>query len=66
VDDLKLLDNIATAEVQSETAKKVRAIAKEQSEHMTTSTGIPFDLSEDDVNRYLRDVIDELKQHGRT
>jgi hypothetical protein len=65
-DDLKLLDNIARAEVESETAKKVRKIAKEQSEHMTATTGIPFDLSEDDVNQYVHDVVDELKRHGRT
>jgi hypothetical protein len=66
VHDLKLLDNIARAEVQIETVKKIRTIASEQSEHMTTSTGIPFDLSEDDVKKYLHDVIDELKHHERT
>jgi hypothetical protein len=64
--ELKLLDNIASAEVQSETVKKIRTIAKEQSEHMTTSTGIPFDLSEESVKQYLRDVMDELKGYRKT
>jgi hypothetical protein len=66
VKELKLLDNIARAEVQSEAVKKIRTIASEQSEHMTTNTGIPFDLSEQDVNKYLRDVVDELKHDERS
>jgi hypothetical protein len=61
VNESKLLDNIASAQMEQEIEKRVMAISKEQEEVMVQQTGLHSSLDEEDVKQYLQEVIKEIK-----
>jgi hypothetical protein len=56
-DGSRLVDSIGKADFVQETQKKVQAIAKA----VTIETGVIPSLSDDDVDDYLKEVLDEIR-----
>jgi hypothetical protein len=61
VKDMKFLDSIGTAQMEKEFEKKVLDITKKSSEIMIEESGVQPSLSEDDMKRYLQQVLQEVK-----
>jgi hypothetical protein len=61
VKDMKFLDSIGTAQMEKEFEKKVLDITKKSSELMIEESGVQPSLSEDDMKRYLQQVLQEVK-----
>jgi hypothetical protein len=61
VKDMKFLDSIGTAQMEKEFEKKVLDITKKSSELMIEESGVQPSLSEDDMKRYLQQVLQEAK-----
>jgi hypothetical protein len=59
---LKLMDSIVTAELAKEIEDKVREVVKLESVRMENETGIRTSLEEDDIQEYLREVLNEVKK----
>jgi hypothetical protein len=57
----KLLDSIATTQMEQEINRHVIDILKENQESMTQATGIESSMTDDEVKRYLSKVIEEVK-----
>ena len=57
----KLLDSIASAEMEQEIIQKATTIAKKHSDIMKEQTGIMPSMNENDVKDYLEQVIEEIK-----
>ncbi|HEY9386670.1 MAG TPA: hypothetical protein VIP70_06495 [Nitrososphaeraceae archaeon] len=60
VKDMKFLDSIGTAQLEKEYEKKVLDITKKSSEMMIEESGVQPSLSEDDMKRYLQQVLEEV------
>jgi hypothetical protein len=58
--DMKFLDSIGTAQLEKEYEKKVLDITKKSSEMMIEESGVQPSLSEDDIKRYLQQVLEEV------
>jgi hypothetical protein len=58
----KLLDSIGTAHMEQEIQERVLKVAKQQEEQMEELTGIEPSLGEEDIKRYLEQVIEEVKK----
>lgn len=58
----KLLDSIGTAHMEQEIQKKVISITKERQDDMMSESGVQPSLSEDDIKRYLQEVIQGTKK----
>lgn len=63
--EFKLLDSIGTAYMEKEIQKKVIDITSRNQEAMKEQTGIDSSLDEDDVKRYLEEVLKEVKNMGK-
>lgn len=61
IDQSRLLDSIGTAQMEQELRKTVLTIAKKQSDRMVEESGVQPSLSEDDMKKYLEEVIREIK-----
>jgi len=61
VKDMIFLDSIGTAQMEKEFEKKVLDITKKSSEIMIEESGVQPSLSEDDMKRYLQQVLQEVK-----
>jgi hypothetical protein len=61
VKDMKFLESIGTAQMEREFEKKVLDITKKSSEIMIEESGVQPSLSEDDMKRYLQQVLQEIK-----
>lgn len=59
---LDLLDNIGTAEMQNEIVKNILAITKKQSIHSAEETGVGSSLEDEDIREYLAQVMKETKR----
>lgn len=57
----QFLDAIATAEMEQEIQKRVVKFSKKAKVLMEDETGISTSIDEDDIKRYLDEVIIELK-----
>lgn len=57
LDESRLVDSIAMAQIEQEMQEKVLAIT----DAITIETGIESSLSDDDVKDYLRDLLKEIK-----
>ena len=57
----KILDSIGTAQMEQELERKVLMITREQQENMTEETGVQSSINEDEVRKYLDQVIREVK-----
>lgn len=62
--ELRLLDNIGTAQMAQEIQKTVISVTKRTQETMTEETGVKSSLTEEDMKLYLQQVINEVK--GKT
>jgi Tfp pilus assembly PilM family ATPase len=63
IEETKLLDSIGTAQMEREIEKKVIGLTKINQNRMAKETGIQSSLSEDDIKRYLKQVIQEVQKH---
>jgi hypothetical protein len=61
INQLKLLGNIGAAQMEQEIVKRVVTVAKKHSDSMTEETGVQPSLSKDDVEQYLKEVLQEIK-----
>ena len=61
----KLLDSIATAQMEKELQTCVLTIAQNTSHEMKENTGIETSLTEDDLRDYMSVVMNELKIGGK-
>jgi hypothetical protein len=61
LEETKLLDSIAMAQMEQQIQNRVIEIAKRNQDTMAEETGIQSSLSEDDIKRYLEQVIREVK-----
>jgi hypothetical protein len=60
IQESKLLDSIGTAQLEKDIAEKVTAITQSQ-DFAGQKSGVPPSIDEDDVKRYLEDVLHEIK-----
>lgn len=58
---MNILDAIGTAELEQEIQKKVLTFSKKTKYLLEDETGISSSVDEDDVKRYLEEVLIELK-----
>jgi hypothetical protein len=61
LEETKLLDSIAMAQMEQQIQNRVIEIAKRNQDTMAEETGIQSSLSEDEMKRYLEQVIREVK-----
>jgi hypothetical protein len=61
VQEVKFLESIGTAQMEQELQKRVLTIAKENSDNMVEETGVQPSLSENDMKKYLEEVLVEIK-----
>lgn len=64
--DSKLLDSIGTAQMDQEIQKKVLTFTKRNQAIMAEETGIQSSLTDEDMKRYLEQVINEVKMEKST
>jgi hypothetical protein len=58
----RLLDNIGTAQMEQAIQDRVQKIAKEQEENLKQETGVQQDVSKEDVEAYVKEVLEEVKK----
>jgi hypothetical protein len=58
----RLLDNIGTAQMEQAIQDRVQKIAKEQEESLKKETGVQQDVSQEDVEAYVNEVLEEVKK----
>jgi hypothetical protein len=61
MDESKLIDSITSANIEQEIQKKVMLMAKSQHSRMLQESGIRSSLEEDDIKRYIEQVLKEIK-----
>jgi hypothetical protein len=57
-----MLYSMGTAHMEQTIRTRVQSIAKEQEESLKKETGVQNVVSQEDVEAYVNDVIDELKK----
>ena len=62
VKETKLLDSIATAQMEQEIQNKVLEATKRLSDTLSKETGIESSLQEEDIKRYCKEVLAEIKR----
>ena len=60
--ETKLLDSIATAQMEQEIQEKVLETTKRLSDTIRNETGIESSLQEEDIERYCKEVLAEIKR----
>jgi hypothetical protein len=58
----RLLDSIGTAQMEREIEKRIIALAKRNQDIMAEETGIQSSLTEEDMKKYLGQVIAEVQK----
>jgi hypothetical protein len=58
----RLLDNIGTAQMEQAIQDRVQKIAKEQEESLKKETGVRQGVSQEDVEAYVKEVLEEVKK----
>lgn len=61
VQEVKFLESIGKAQMEQELQNRVLTIAKKNSDNMAEETGVQPSLSENDMKRYLEEVLIEIK-----
>jgi hypothetical protein len=59
---LELLDRIGTADMEQKLVKRVLSIVKVERNSLIEETGVQTSLSEEDMKRYLSQVLDEIEK----
>ena len=62
VKETKLLDSIATAQMEQEIQNKVLEATKRLSDTLSRETGIESSLQEEDIKRYCKEILAEIKR----
>jgi hypothetical protein len=62
--EVRLVESIASAQMEHEIVEKVMITTKENQDILAEETGIRPSLGEDDLKQYLEDVLKELKIEG--
>jgi hypothetical protein len=62
IEESRLLDTIATAQMEQEIQDRVVKVAEENLAKMKEETGVEASLEEDDMRVYLQQVIEEVKK----
>jgi hypothetical protein len=65
INESKLLDSIGTAQMEQEVQKKVITFTKQNQARIEEETGIETSLSDQDIERYLEQVIKEIKHNHK-
>jgi len=63
--ELKLLDNIGTAEMDERLEKKVLQVTKSNAENLMKQSGIEPSLSMEEAKQYLSEVLDEARNQNK-
>jgi hypothetical protein len=58
----RLLDNIGTAQMKQAIEHRVQKIAKEQEESLKKETGVRREVSQEDLEAYVKEVLEEVKK----
>lgn len=58
----QFLNDIGTAEMEQEIQKKVLRFSKRTKDYMENETGISTSVDDDDIKRYLEEVLIELNR----
>ena len=61
----RLFDNIGTAQMEQAIQDRVQKIAKEQEESLKKQTGVQQYVSQEDVEAYVKEVLEEVKKIRR-
>lgn len=61
IKETQLLDSIGTAHMEIEIQRRVIDLTKEHQDRMTEESGIETAISDDEMRRYLQQVLDEIK-----
>jgi hypothetical protein len=61
IEQSKLLDSIASAQMEQEITMKVVKVTREQQNKIVEETGIESSLDENDIKGYLGQVLNEVK-----
>lgn len=61
IDETRLLDSIGTAHMEREIEDKVIGFTKRNQDNMAKETGVQSSLTEDDIKKYLEEVIREVQ-----
>jgi hypothetical protein len=61
-EELKLLDNIGTAQTINETQNKVLEVTKRNAQSLVNNTGVELSLTDDEMRRYINDAIEEANK----
>jgi hypothetical protein len=64
-EELHLLDKIGTAEMQKVIENRVVHIAKRETSDLLEDSGVESSLTEDDIQSYMKQVLDEVKGKGQ-
>ena len=62
IKETRLVDSIATAEMEQEIQNKVILTTKRLSDKVRKETGIESTLNDEDLKRYCKEVLDEIKR----
>ena len=62
-EELHLLDRIGTAEMQKDIENKVIHFAKRETRGLVEESGVESSLSENDIQSYLKQVLDEVQRN---
>ncbi len=62
IDESKLIDSIASVNIDQDIQKKVMLMAKSQHSRMFEESGIRSSLEEDDIKSYVEQVLKEIKR----
>jgi hypothetical protein len=57
----KLLESIGSAHMEQELQRRVMHLVKNSSDKMTEDTGVQLSVTEEDMNQYLNNVLNEIK-----
>jgi hypothetical protein len=61
----RLLDNIGTAQMEQAIEDRMQKIAKEQEESLKQETGVQQEVTKEDVEAYVKEVLEEVKKMRR-
>jgi hypothetical protein len=61
----KLLDSMASAQMEQELQNKILNVTKENAQMMEQESGTGPSLTDDEITNYLNRVVNEVKGKGR-
>jgi hypothetical protein len=62
IEESRLLDSIGMAQMERQIERRVLAFSKRNQDKMIEATGVQSSLSEDDMKKYLAEVLQEVRK----